>query len=375
MFYRVVFIVSVLLFCACKPQGTAWEWQLPPGFPAPPVPADNPMTVEKVALGEKLFFDTRLSANNSQACASCHQREFAFAEARTVSIGSTGEMLQRNALSLTNVAYNASFTWAHPALTELERQILIPLFNEEPVEMGLSGNEAQVLARLQADADYPQLFQQAFPREKNPLTLDNTVKALASFVRSLLSFNSRFDRYAYYGEEVLNEQELQGLDLFMSERTECKHCHSGFNFSTSTVHENTDVILELFHNTGLYAEQDVPEFDRGIFELSGEDKDRGLFRPPTLRNIAYTAPYMHDGSIATLEEVIDFYAAGGREVQEGPWPGDGRTHKNKSLFLHGFSLSEEEKAALLAFLHTLSDPAFIGPTEQNCRSAEKCGGD
>lgn len=351
--------LSALVLSACD-TSTPYSWQLPPDFSPPPVPTDNPMTLEKVALGEKLFFDTRLSVNNTQACASCHQREFAFAEARALSIGASGEILSRNALSLTNVAYNASFTWAHPALTELERQILIPLFNEDPVEMGLTGNEEIVLARLRADQEYESLFEAAFPRAIEPITLDNSVKALASFVRSLVSFNSRFDRYAYYGEDVLSEAELRGLELFMSERTECKHCHGGFNFSSSTVHENSPVNLELFHNTGLYADQQAAEFDRGVFDITGEEKDKGLFRPPTLRNIEYTAPYMHDGSIATLEEVLDFYMAGGREIVDGPFQGDGRAHKNKSVFVHGFVLSEDEKADLLAFLLTLSDPEFVG---------------
>lgn len=354
-------IICALLFVgACKPKSTPWQWNLPPGFKPPPVPENNPMSLEKVALGEKLFFDNKLSGNATQACSSCHQQAYAFAEPLAHSIGSTGEMVPRNALSLSNVAYNASFTWAHPELKTLERQILIPLFSQEPVEMGATGNEEEILMRLQQSEQYPLLFKAAFPGERKPVNLDNVVKALACYVRSLVSFNSRFDRYAYYGEDTLNESELRGLELFMSELTECKHCHSGFNFSTSTVHESTQASLELFHNTGLYAEQKSPEFDRGVFNFTGEEKDNGAFRPPTLRNIEYTSPYMHDGSIATLEDVVDFYAAGGRELVDGPYPGDGSRHQNKSIFLHGFYLSETEKSDLVAFLKTLSDKTFVG---------------
>lgn len=353
--------VWILLFTVgCAEKSTPWQWQLPPGFSPPPTPADNPMTVEKVTLGEKLFFDPQLSGNGTQACASCHKPEHAFSEARTTSIGSTGEKHFRNALSLTNVAYNATYTWAHPELKTLERQILIPLYNENPVEMGATQQEIKILQRLQNDTAYQQLFSAAFPQTSRLFTMDNTVKALASYVRSLVSFNSRFDRYAYYGEDILNDRELRGLELFMSERLECKHCHSGFNFSLSTVHAGTTSSVRGFHNTGLYAEQSAVEFDRGVFAITGEERDKGLFRPPTLRNIAYTAPYMHDGSIATLEAVIDFYAAGGREVSDGKYVGDGRLHKNKSVFLHGFEITEEEKLDLVAFLLTLSDESFVG---------------
>lgn len=318
------------------------------------------MTVEKVRLGEKLFFDPRLSGNGQQACASCHQPAHGFAEPRRQSIGSTGQTHARNALSLTNVAYNATFTWAHPHLTSLERQILIPLYNESPVEMGLTRQEHTVLARLQHDTAYPQLFARAFPQvlplaRAPEITVDKIVRALASYIRSLNRFNSRFDRYAYYSEDVLNPEELRGLELFMSERLECRHCHGGFNFSESTVHADSTLSVNSFHNTGLYAHQKVRDFYRGAFDVTGLEQDRGRFRPPTLRNIALTAPYMHDGSLDTLEEVIDFYQAGGRHVTEGPYPGDGRLNRNKSVFLHGFSLRDDEKADLIAFLHTLTD--------------------
>lgn len=365
--------IAVGIVCAgCGQKSTPWAWQLPPGFSPPPVPVDNPMTVEKVTLGEKLFFDTRVSGNNQQACASCHHPQFAFAEPFATSTGSTGERHFRNALSLTNVAYNATFTWAHPNLTSLERQIIIPLYNEKPVEMGLTHNEHRVIQRLTEDTAYPQLFATAFPQtfpqlNKDVITVDNIVKALASYVRSLTAFDSKFDRYAYYGEDIFTEQEIRGLNLFMSERLECKHCHGGFNFSQSTVHEGGSTTVRGFHNTGLYAEQTALEFDRGAFDVTGDEMDKGLFRPPTLRNIALTAPYMHDGSIETLAEVIDFYAAGGRNAPTGNFPGDGRQHRNKSLFVHGFGISADEKNDLVAFLHTLTDRSLL-PSQSEPKS-------
>jgi len=354
-----VLSLPFFLFACSDQSSTPYAWNLPPHMPLPPVPADNPMSVEKVALGKALFFDKRLSFNQSQACESCHHPQQAFSENRPLSVGASGQSLKRNALSLTNVAYNSTFTWAHPQLTQLERQILIPLFNEDPVELGLAGNEQLALGRLRGDDDYPLLFEQAFPNEFMPLNMDNVVKALASYVRSLISFNSRFDRYAYYGEDdALTEAELRGLAVFMSERTECRHCHGGFNFSLSTVHEGDEGTVRRFHNTGLYAQQKALNFDRGVFELTDNSADIGLFRPPTLRNIELTAPYMHDGSIETLEEVIEFYAQGGREITDGPTQGDGRKHPNKSVFMHGFFLDEQEKADLIAFLKTLTDFTF-----------------
>lgn len=360
-FFSVVIIVFTQ---ACSQDGTPYTWKLPPGFKVPAVPTDNPMTEEKVFLGRKLFYDTALSGNYSQSCSSCHQQEKAFSENQITSVGSTGEVHRRNAPTLTNAAYNSSLTWAHPELKLLERQILIPLFNENPVEMQVGGNEDIILQRLKEDPVYPELFKSAFPEQKQSVNLDNVVKALASFVRSLTSFNSDFDRYAWYGEDdALNESQLRGLELFMSERLECRHCHGGFNFSLSNVHEDISAVVQEFHNIGLYYPPEETkrkiEFDEGVFEFSGEESDRGRFRPPTLRNLEFTAPYMHDGSIATLEEVIDFYAAGGRIIQSGPFAGDGRLHPNKSIFLHGFVLSDQEKTDLLAFLTSLGDEEFI----------------
>jgi len=348
-----------------------WQWQLPEGMPQPRVPPENPMTAAKVELGRYLFYDSGLSANGSQSCASCHQQQFAFAEPTAQSVGSTGQQHRRNALALVNIAYNNTLTWAHDGLTEIEQQLLIPMFSDNPVELGISGKEHTVLQRLN-QGPYPALFQQAFGNTEPDL--QKSVLALASFVRSLLSFQSDFDRYAYQNDDAaLTQQQIAGMNLFFSERLECHHCHGGFNFTQATTHSKQPLDLRPFHNTGLYFSRQgeniaagYPQRDRGLAEITMDPADDGRFRAPTLRNIALTAPYMHDGSVATLEQVIDFYAAGGRQISNGKDAGDGREHPRKSQFVNGFELTASERAAVLAFLNSLTDPHFIvNPAHSN----------
>jgi len=355
-------LVALGLLCGCDTFFTTpYEWHLPPGFPTPVVPGDNPLTVEKIALGRRLFYDTRLSANNTQSCGSCHQQALAFTESRATSVGSTGERHFRNAMTLTNVAYNATFTWAHSGIVSLERHILIPLFGDAPVEMGAGGHEADILKRIQGDAEYRKLFAAAFPYRWNRINFDNIAKSIACFVRIAISFDSPFDRYAYFGEDAaLTESQVRGMNLFMSERLECSHCHNGFNFSQFATHESSLIQDRAFHVTGLYpaTEAATAGVDYGLFAATNETSDRDKFKAPTLRNIELTAPYMHDGSIATLNGVLDFYAAGGREIATGPRRGDGRAHPGKSPFIKGFILTPEEKADVLNFLHALTDERF-----------------
>ncbi len=347
----VVFCFTMVIG-ACSKSPTPYSWNLPHNIPPPSVPADNPLTDESVILGEKLFFDKGLSANNTISCSSCHDPEHAFAEPKTVSVGANGDALNRNALALVNVAYNASFTWAHNNLESIEKQLMIPLFNEHPVEMGVTGNEKRILKRFEG-SEYRALFEAAYG-DDTP-NLNNIVKALASYVRSLVSFNSAFDNYAYaQDDDALTPQQLEGLNLFFSERTECFHCHGGLNFTQSSKHSFQPFTAQPFHNTGLYNEDgkgSYPESDMGLYSVTHNKDDMGKFRAPTLRNIALTAPYMHDGSIATLDEVIEFYARGGN-VAENPNP-------YRSPFIKSFAITEEEKAALVAFLQSLTDEEFI----------------
>ena len=347
----IIALVAMILG-ACSKSPTPYTWNLPHNIPPPPVPADNPVTEESVILGEKLFFDKGLSANNTVSCSSCHEPEHAFSEPKTVSVGANGDALNRNALALVNVAYNASFTWAHNNLESIEKQLMIPLFNEHPVEMGVTGNEKRILKRFEG-SEYRALFKAAYG--DNTPNLNNIVKALASYVRSLVSFNSAFDNYAYaQDDDALTAQQLEGLNLFFSERTECFHCHGGLNFTQSSKHSFQPFTAQPFHNTGLYNEDgkgSYPESDMGLYNVTHNKDDMGKFRAPTLRNIALTAPYMHDGSIATLEEVIEFYARGGN-LAESPNP-------YRSPFIKGFTISEDEQAALVAFLRSLTDEQFV----------------
>ena len=339
-----------------------WYGYLPRGFPTPQVPMSNPMTPEKVELGRHLFYDERLSANQTQSCASCHHPERAFADAETLPTGSTGDGLTRHSMALVNVAYNSVYTWSNPALAELERQILVPLLAEFPVELGLTGHEEELFARLRADARYLELFTAAFPEMRDPISMDPIVDALASFVRTLVSGHSNFDQFTYQGRATLSESAIRGMELFFSERLECHHCHGGFNFSFSTTHQSSEIIEITYHNTGLYnldGEGAYPVSASGLFEVSGDPQDMGKFRAPTLRNIAVTAPYMHDGSVATLEEVIRIYEAGGRLIEEGARAGDGRANPYKSDFVSGFTLTDQERVDLITFLESLTDEGFL----------------
>lgn len=361
--FAIVLIVTALLLLACdkkQPQDVSYQWLIPEGFPKPQVPVDNAMSEAKVALGRALFYDKNLSFNQQQSCESCHQQQFAFAEPLITSVGTTGQKHRRNAPALVNIAYNKTLTWAHDGLTSLEQQILLPMFGESPIELGITGHEQQVLSRF-TTPQYQALFEAAFPDET--ISFDLIVKALSSFVRSLLSLNSSFDRYAYMADDnAISESALRGMNLFFSEKLECHHCHGGFNFTQSTSHEKQLIDRRPFHNTGLYftkESQGYPKKDTGLAEISTLARDDGRFRAPTLRNIEKSAPYMHDGSIATLSAVLDFYAAGGRNIEQEPFQGDGRNHPLKSPFVKGFDMSEQDKADLLAFLSTLTDEQFL----------------
>jgi cytochrome c peroxidase len=340
---------------ACKPPNAnqnEYDWKLPKGFPHPIMPKDNPMSAAKVALGRELFFDVNLSFNQSMSCATCHQPQFAFSEPQKTAVGSTGQKHRRNSQSLVNVAYNSNLTWAHSGLNQIERQILIPMFSEEPIELGITGHEREVLQRFEKPT-YSKLFENAF--DGRQATYDRIVKALASYVRSLTSFASPFDEYAYKSnDDAMSDAAKRGMELFFSEKFECFHCHGGFNFTQSSQHENQRLDLRPFHNTGLYNVDNkgaYPLYDQGLIEATLQPEDMGKFRAPTLRNVEVSAPYMHDGSLATLGDVIDFYAAGGR--------GQGVSNPLKSPFLAGFELQLHQKQELIAFLQSLTDRQFL----------------
>jgi len=331
---------------------TPWVWDLPSWVPRPRVPADNPMSVEKVALGRQLFYDKQLSGNGKGACATCHVQSKAFTDGRKVGVGVTGEKHVRNSMGLANVAYVPVLTWANPLLHSLEQQALVPMFGEHPVELGLAGQEAALFARLKADPRYPPLFQAAFPEAEGAISLRTITQALAAFERSIVSFASPYDRYRYGNEpNAISPAAKRGEALFFSERLECFHCHGGITFSNAVTHERLAFEEAGFHQTGLYNLDGTgayPANNPGAIEVTGQPQDMGRFRTPSLRNVAVTAPYMHDGSVPNLDAAIDHYAAGGRA----------KSAQTDQLIV-GFKLSKNERADLIAFLRSLTDQRLL----------------
>ncbi len=370
----LIAVPGVAHAAATKP----WKWNLPRGFPIPRVPADNPMSQEKVALGRLLFYDTRLSGNETYSCGSCHKQELAFTDGLAVAVGSTQEPHRRSTMSLANVVYAPTLAWGDPLLRDLEKQALVPLFDLGPsVELGLQGREDELIARLTADSRYQRMFAEAFPEAPAP-TIDTVTKAIASFVRTLISGNSPYDRYTNgLDDNALSASALRGANLFFSETLECFHCHGAVNFSGPFVHQGQTMLEgDPFFNNALYnidGDGSYPRDNQGIEEITGRRCDEGKFKTVTLRNVGVTSPYMHDGSIKTLEEVIDHYAAGGRTIADGPDAGVGSENPYKgacdpqcqtfpcafSEFLRGFNITPGEKEDVVNFLESLTDEEFL----------------
>lgn len=299
--------------------------EVPPMFPSIDHPEGNEYTNERWSLGKKLFFDPILSKDGKVSCASCHEPSLAFSDKEDVSLGSDGIPGTRNAPTLANVAYHPYFT-REGGVPTLEMQILVPIqehdeFNNNIVII------ADSLSKIEA---YVSMALEAYDQEPNPFVI---TRALAQFERSLISGQSSYDlqyNYGYSGSMSVSAK--RGKLLFESERTACSSCHSGFNFTNYS-----------FQNNGLYEEYADP----GRSRFTQKEEDVALFKVPTLRNIEVTAPYMHDGSIQTLEEVIEHYDSGGAG------------HKNKSESIKPINLSNSEKEDLLAFLKSLTDEKFI----------------
>jgi cytochrome c peroxidase len=372
---RARILLACALVRALHPTPAAaqdYVWDLPRGFPQPRVPVTNPMSQAKVRLGRYLFYDRRLSVNGRQSCASCHRQELAFTDGRATARGATGEDHPRSAMSLVNVAYAGALTWSNSNLRSLEEQARIPMLSEHPVELGLSGRENSFLSQLPADPVYRALFPQAFPESKDLFTLANVAKALAAFERTLISARSPYDRYHSGGERgAISDSAQRGEALFFGEQVaSCFRCHSGFNFSDATVYRGSGNAPIPFHNTGLYNMPltfSYPWPNVGIYQQTRNRADIGKFKTPSLRNVGLTAPYMHDGSVATLEDVLDHYAVGGRTIPSGPYAGRGHDNPHIDLRLTGFTLTPQNRQDLLAFLQSLTDteltrdPRFSNP--------------
>jgi len=347
-------LAALLLSCSGEDDGyspvdtspTSINLEIPQIFAdnilPPVIPLDNPLTQQGVALGKRLFFDQILSGDQTISCANCHSPQNAFTDNTPTSTGIDGINGIRNSMPLFNLAwnYNERFAWDGKELS-LERQALEPV--ENPVEM--HSNWEDVVNRLQNHPDYPQLFEGAF--ETTTITKELAVKAIAQFERTLISANSKFDRYSL-GQVTLTAQELSGLDIFLREdKGDCFHCHGN---PSNPLWTNND-----FHNNGFGA----TFTDLGLGAVTGDPNDNGKFRTPSLRNLAFTAPYMHDGRFATLDEVIDFYS-------EGLQNSATIDPLMKNVAQGGVQLSDEDKEDLKAFLLTLSDPSFLtNPAFQN----------
>lgn len=334
----------------------AWSSALSRELPKPQIPSDNPMTGVKAQLGRYLFYDKRMSVNGTTSCATCHRQELAFTDGLGRARGATGQLHPRSAMSLVNVAYNGTFNWSDPTIHSLEEQALKPMFSTEPVELGLGPVKAEFIRLLRTDPLYRTLFPQAFPSENNAYTIGNAAKALATFERTIVSASSPYDRFHYGDQSAISESAKRGEILFFLDGgPSCFQCHSGFNFSDSA-----------FHNTGLYNLAGLfsyPPSNPGLYGYTKRPADVGKFRTPGLRNIALTAPYMHDGSIATLEDVLDHYAAGGRTVTASPLAGVGHDNPLKDKLIHGFRMTPRNRADLVAFLNSLTDDALLHSPE------------
>ncbi|CAH1000569.1 Cytochrome c551 peroxidase [Neolewinella maritima] len=322
---------------------TPYALEVPAYLPAPIVDPENPVSVEGVELGRHIFYDAEiLSTDGTMSCASCHRQELAFTDGLDRSLGVRRLAGSRSAMSLVNLAFNPNgFNWDGSA-PKLWEQAIHPV--EDMLE--LDNDWEEVLRKLRADADYPARFRAAFGIDNTAeISRELTIKALAQFERTIISADSKYDRVVYHNTDFFTEQEQLGADsLFFVENLPpgalhpgCGHCHNAPSFGDNK-----------FHNNGLDDVASLDDFiDKGLGGVNGNRFDNGKFRTPTLRNIALTAPYMHDGRFETLEEVLDHYASGGHDVE------------NEDPNITGFTLTEREKEALLAFLHTLTDESLL----------------
>jgi cytochrome c peroxidase len=327
-FYILSLVIGFSIF-SCKPkeedtpndENEGLGIEVPDYFPKMPVPEDNQFTSARILLGRQLFFDKNISKDSTVSCGSCHLPEKAFTDGLALSPGVEGRTGNRNTMPLFNAAYHSSFFW-DGGVPSLELQVIAPI--ENPLEMDISIDE--VLQRLNGDPQYVQMFNEAYGRNPDLFSL---TRAIACYERTLISGASKYDRYFYLREfGALNSQEVRGMELFLSDDSHCATCHNGFHFSNFN-----------FENNGFKNNYDA---DKGRQRITLNYYDTGKFKVPSLRNVGLTAPYMHDGSMATLEEVVEHYNNGGT----GHW--------NQSPHVHPLNLNEQQKADLVAFLKALS---------------------
>jgi cytochrome c peroxidase len=379
--FRIVIIILILNFLSCSSKkkndnsilaflildSLVFKWNLPPGFPTPSVPSDNPMTNEKVELGRFLFYDTKLSENQTQSCSSCHMQSLAFTDGTSRGIGSTGELHPRSPMALANVVYFPRLTWNHPSLNNLETQAITPMFGTSPIEMGLL--DESYLNRLKSSSIYINLFQKAFGTDS--ITSINVRKALSSFQRTFISGSSAFDYYVYRNDSSkMSASARRGMNLFNGEKAECFHCHGGFLFTDTITHGNNTNPEIIFNDNGIKSTTEylaLSENQRGLYEFTKSNSDIGKFRAPSLRNIALTYPYMHDGSIdcdSNLKPATKVYSedcaknALGKVISHYQSGGKSPSNKNSTL-IRPFNLTPTEKEDLIQFLLSLTDQDIL----------------
>jgi cytochrome c peroxidase len=335
-----VAVLAALCLAAAAPTG-GYVWRLPPGVAPPPVAADNPMSEAKVELGRRLFYDADLSLDGTMSCATCHEQKRGFTDSNRSHPGATGEPGRRNVMTLANVGWFSVLTWGDPTQRTLEAQARVPSAGEHPVEMGMAGHEAAIAERLSGDACYRQAFAKTFPEAGGAITLATVTQALAAFQRTLTSYDAPYDRARRGQHDALSAEARRGEDLFRSPQMACSSCHAGPRFTGA---DRPDVLASYHRLPGVA----LSPKDLGLSEITGRRADDGRFRTPGLRNVALSAPYLHDGSAATLEAAI----AAHFRPQAQPAP--------------------DETRALIAFLRALtdtsftSDPRFSPPKPQRC---------
>jgi cytochrome c peroxidase len=331
----------------CHPQHELFAY-----YSATKATASTTIDSTKAQLGRYLFYDTRLSANNTKSCATCHAPELAFSDGYRRSTGIYGDNTQHNAPSLLNLNTYTAMNWATPHLQTIAQQVVRPLLDTIPLEMGAHGNEQRIYARLATDSVYATLFPKAYPNTTQAVHFDHIVESISQFVATLQSRNSLIDQYNLSPNHLLPPEVAAGKALFEG-KAGCATCHSGKDF-------NTPEQGSRYANLGLYNCNDgYPKEDYGIAERTQKMEDNGKYRIPSLRNVAITAPYFHDGSAATLKEVLQIYENGGRKVESGTCIGDGRNNPNRDKRLPVVKFSVEEKQQLLAFLYALTDTSYL----------------
>jgi cytochrome c peroxidase len=330
-----VALAALIAATAGHAQDSAYHWKLPPGIAAPPVPSGNPMSAAKVELGRRLFYDADLSRDGTTSCGTCHEQHRGFTEGNASHPGVGNVPGRRNVMGLANVAYFLPLTWADPRQTKLEDQVLVPLMGEHPVEMGMNGMDGELARRLSGDACYRTMFAAAFPESAGRIDRVSVTKALASFERTLISYDAPYDRFIRGDGAALSQAARRGRADFLGT---CAVCHAGTNF--------TDM---KFHNIGLYdvdGHGAYPARDHGVREITGRAADEGAIRTPSLRNVALTGPYMHDGSVKTLDAAIRAHLANGADPL-------------RDRALAGLTLDAGQISDLVAFLGSLTDQGFV----------------